>query len=427
LTTPRPASLRLYAAFAGAASPLAPAWLRARVRRGKEDPDRWTERLGRASRPRPEGPLAWLHGVSLGEGLSLLPLAERLRAEGPGAAVLVTSGTLASAQLLGRRLPAGAIHQFAPLDTPGATRRFLDHWRPDLGVFVESDLWPNLILGARARGVRLALVSGKLSDASLAGWRRAPAAARAVLGAFDLLLARDAGSAGRFAALGRRADGLADFKYGAPPLPVDPAALAGARAAIGGRPVLLAASTHPGEDEIILDAFAAVAGSAGPLLIIVPRHPARGEAVERLARARGFATTRRAAGGCLAPAPPGAPAVHVADTVGEMGLWYRLVHLALVGGALAAGGVGGHNPLEPARLGVAFITGPWTPAFPVYDALEAAGATARVAPADLAGWFARAIEGPAALAPMAARARAFVAEGDAAAGDATSRVIAMLR
>ncbi len=248
MTARPPASLGLYGLVTAAASVAAPAWLRGRVRRGKEDPARWGERLGRTPLARPPGRLAWLHGVSVGESLSLLPLAARLRARAPDVTVLVTSGTRASADLLSARLGEGTLHQYAPLDTPGAVRRFLGHWRPDLGVLVESELWPNLILQARAAGVRLALVSARLSDRSLDGWRRAPAAARTLLSAFDLLLARDEAAATRFGSLGARVDGLADLKFGAAPLPADPDVLAGARAALARRPVLLGASTHPGED-----------------------------------------------------------------------------------------------------------------------------------------------------------------------------------
>lgn len=418
---PPPASLRLYGLAAGAASLAAPVWLRVRARRGKEDPARWPEKLGRTTVARPGGRLAWLHGVSVGESLSLLPLVDRLRIERPDVAVLVTSASRASADLLAARLPPGAHHQYAPLDTPRAVRRFLDHWRPDLGVLVESELWPNLILGARSRGVRLALVSARLSARSLAGWRRAPGAARAVLGAFDLLLARDAAAAERLAALGARVDGLADLKFGAPPLPVDEAELARARSVLGDRPVLLAASTHPGEEELVLRAFHAAVGETAPLLILAPRHPARGEAVERLAREAGVAVGRRTLGDALGRAP-----VYVADTVGELGLWYRLAALAVVGGSLTAESVGGHNPLEPARLGCPFIAGPQVSAWPVYEALEAARATRCAPQNELAGWFSRALARDCTLAAMAARASAFAAAGDAAAGEAAERVLGLL-
>ncbi len=419
----RPLSLSLYALAARALSPLAPGLLRARARGGREDPARLGERFGAASLPRPPGRLAWLHGVSVGESLSLLPLIERLRAERPDAPVLATSGTPASAQALARRLPAGAVHQYAPLDTPGAVSRFLDHWRPDLGVFVESELWPNLIAGAKRRGTRLALVSGRLSPASARRWARAPRAARAVLGAFDLLLARDEAAAEAFRALGVRVDGLADLKFAAAPLPADGAELARLRAAIGARPVILGASTHGGEEAAILARFACVAkdGNPGPLLILAPRHERRGREVEGLALTAGFTAARRSAG-----AGPAEVEVYVADTVGDLGLWYRLAALAVQGGSLVAG-VGGHNPLEPARLGCPFVAGSHTEDWPVYDALEAQGGTVRVADAEgFDRYFRHAVESPAALAAMAARARGLVAVKDAEAREITARVLGLL-
>ena len=203
----RPATLELYRLAMGAIAPLAPAVLGGRGRRGKEDAGRLGERLGRASAARPAGRLVWLHAVSVGESVSLLPLIERIRAERPGLAILVTTGTRTAAELLGQRLPAGAIHQYAPIDTPGAVGRFLDHWRPDAGLFVESELWPNLILAARERGVRLGLISARMTQASADGWRRAPAAARAVLGAFELVLPQDPDTETRLAGLGAHVGG----------------------------------------------------------------------------------------------------------------------------------------------------------------------------------------------------------------------------
>ena len=421
MTQSVPVSLRLYKAAAAALSPFAPAWLRRRVRLGKEDPRRWPERLGESSLVRPSGRLAWLHGVSVGESLSLLPLVARLREARPDITLLVTSGTRAAAELLEARLCGGALHQYAPLDTPGAVDRFLDTWRPELGVFAESELWPNLILGAKARGARLALISARLSESSADAWRRAPMAVRALLGAFDLILARDEAAARRFSSLGGRVAGLTDLKFGSPVLPVDPAALAAAISAVDGRSVLLAASTHPGEDTLILDAFREVYRNDNALLIIAPRHPARGEAIETLARDHGLSVSRRSAGADL-----GDTAVYVADTVGELGLWYRLASLAVVGGSLLPGVAGGHNPLEPARLGCPFISGPHVGDWPVYDALEDAAAT-RLAPADhLTGWFSRAIAAPSTLAKMADRARAFAAAGDLAAGQTADHILELL-
>jgi len=416
--------LSIYALAARALSPLAPALLRARAQAGKEDASRLGERLGRASLARPEGRLAWLHGASVGESLSLLALADRLRAERPAVTVLVTSGTRAAAELLAERLPAGALHQYAPVDTPGAVARFLGHWRADLVVIAESELWPNLILGAKARGARLALVSARLSPASLRRWRRAPRAAGALFGAFDLVLARDRDAADGLRALGARVDGVADMKLAAQPLPVDEGELARLRAAIGGRPVILAASTHDGEETLILERFAQITKDERfkPLLIVAPRHVDRGVEIERLATGLGFAAPRRSAGADWL----GAAEVYVADTVGELGLWYRLAGLAVLGGSLVPG-VGGHNPLEPARLGCAFVVGPHTENWPLYGALEAEGASARVAaPGELDRYFRDLLEAPAALAAMAGKARAHVAALDAEARETTARVLALI-
>src|ERR1700722_9089630 len=212
-----PVSLRLYALATGLAEPLAPMLLSNRVRRGKEDAARLGERLGRAGRPRPQGPLVWLHAASVGESVSLLPLIERIRTERPDLAMLVTSGTRTSAELLARRLPEGVIHQYAPVDAPGAVARFLGHWRPGLGLFVESELWPNLILGARHRGVRLALVSARMTEASSKGWARRPNAARAMLSGFEAILAQDDASAARLEGLGGHVAGRLNLKrLGAP-------------------------------------------------------------------------------------------------------------------------------------------------------------------------------------------------------------------
>ncbi|MEO8812031.1 MAG: glycosyltransferase N-terminal domain-containing protein [Caulobacteraceae bacterium] len=421
MTDRLPLTLRLYRATAAALAPLAPGVLAARARRGREDAGRLGERLGRSERGRPGGRLAWLHGVSVGESLSLLPLIERVRAERPDAGVLVTSGTRASAEILADRIPEGVIHQYAPVDTPAAVAGFLDHWRPDLGVLAESELWPGLILAAEARGVRLALVSARLSPRSAQGWSRAPAAARRLLGAFDLILARDEDAAAVLRRLGASVSGLADLKFGAAPPPVDAAELARARDALAGRPLLLAASTHSGEDAIVLDAFARARGAGSPLLAIAPRHPRRGGEIETLALARGFATGRRGRSTAVAGLD-----VHVADTLGELGLWYRLAAGAFVGGSLSPG-VGGHNPLEAARLGCPVAVGPHTGNWPVFEVLERFAAVTRVASVEtLATWFRAALGGTDDLRAAVARARAWVEARDDEAREASGRIVALL-
>lgn len=343
--------LALYAAATGLLEPLAPALLRSRAKAGKEDPARLNERLGRPTATRPQGPLIWLHGVSVGESLSLLPLIDALKARGPGVTLLVTSGTVTSAVLLAQRLPKGVIHQFAPVDSPGVAARFLDHWRPSAALFVESELWPNLILAAKARGARLALLSARMTDDSARGWRRAPASAAAVLAAFDVILPQDAATADRLSRLGARIGPPLNLKLAGPAPPVNEGLVATLRPAIGGRKVVLAASTHPGEEPLIAQAVRAAA--PGALLIVAPRHPDRGPQVAADLKGLGFHVARRAAKEPLAAKTT----AYVADTLGELGSLFAVADVVVMGGGFVEG-VGGHNPLEPARLGRAIITGP---------------------------------------------------------------------
>ncbi|MEI9993124.1 MAG: 3-deoxy-D-manno-octulosonic acid transferase [Rhizomicrobium sp.] len=347
-----PSGILAYRAATRLLAPLAPLLLRRRRRQGKEHRDRAAERLGHAGAPRPAGKLVWVHGASNGECLAALPLIEALAAKGVG--VLMTSGTVTSAELMAERLPPGAVHQFVPIDTPRATARFLDHWKPDAGLFVDSDLWPNLILGARARGVKLALVNARMSQRSSEGWRWARRTIETLLSAFDVILAQDDEIAGRFRELAAPdVRVVGSLKEDAPPLPHDAAKLGALKTAIGARPVLLAAQTHPGEDETILPVHDALRRTHPDLLtIIVPRHPARGANIAMLCDTRKAAL--RSAGGAI----EADTAVYIADTLGELGLFYRLVPFCFVGGTLVP--AGGHNPLEPARLGCAVLAGPHT-------------------------------------------------------------------
>lgn len=398
------AALSLYRGLTALAEPLAAPILRGRAGRGKEDADRLPERLGHAGLARPAGPLVWLHAASVGESLSILPLVERLRTERPDIAVLVTSGTVTSAELLARRLPPGAIHQFAPVDGPGVARRFLGHWRPDLAVFVESELWPNLLLGARKRGARIALLSARITEDSARGWARAPKAAKALLGCFDLILAQDSASAARLEALGARTEGVANLKLVSAALTVDAKAKAALKKAIGKRPVVFAASTHPGEEELIASAL-----PAGALLVVAPRHPERGEAVAASLETLGLATARRAANQPLTAATQ----AYVADTLGEMGLLFSVADIAVMGGGFSPG-VGGHNPLEPARLGVAVVSGPETFNFAeVYAAMADCGAAMIVEAWDLKPALADLLAKPAQRTAMKAAASSFASQGGA--------------
>lgn len=404
----RPISLSLYAAASAIADLAAPMLLRRRADRGKEEPSRLGERRGYASRQRPHGALAWVHAVSVGEAISTLPLIARLCAARPDLAILLTTGTRASAELLATRLPEGVIHQFAPVDTPQATARFLKHWRPDMAVFVESELWPNLILGARDAGARLALMSARITERSAASWRRAPRAAAAILRSFDLILAQDEDAARRLTELGARVDGRLNLKDFADPLPVDMTALPALKAGIGARPVILAASTHDGEEAIIAKAVAALTEPA-PLLVIAPRHPARAEAI--MASLAPQPLARRS----LEDPVGDETRIYLADTLGEMGLFYRLADICVLGGSLVPG-IGGHNPLEAARLGRAIVAGPHVAnASATYEAMASAGSLLTISgPDDLAVTLDHLLSNPRAREALGVRAQAFA---EAHAGD----------
>jgi 3-deoxy-D-manno-octulosonic-acid transferase len=385
-----PLTLRAYRAAASALETIAPFALRRRALRGKEDPARMAERLGRTQLSRPAGQLVWIHGASVGECMAVLPLiGELLKTE--DRSVLMTSGTVTSAQLMAERLQPRAFHQFMPIDTPSSVARFLDHWHPDIGLFVDSEIWPNILACAKRRGIPLALINGRMSARSYAGWRYAPRTAASILSLYDFCLAQDDATASRLRALGAKNVVVAgSLKADAPPLPADADTLASLRLSIAGRPVLLASSTHPGEDEIILPAHDALRREFPDLLtIIAPRHPERGPEIIALCGTR--VATRRAEG----RAPDRDVAVYVADTIGELGLFYRLAPFALIGGSLIPHG--GQNPLEPAHLGCAVLAGPHTANFAqAYDAILSAQGAGRVATcAEIAALASRLIETPA--------------------------------
>ncbi len=392
-------------AAATLAAPALPLWLARRAVRGKEFPARLRERRGIAGLPRPAGSLFWLHAASVGETQSVLPLIARLRESRPDLAVLLTTATVTSARLIGERLGERAadaercgllpghpwlIHQFAPLDVPAWISRFLDHWRPNAAGFVESELWPNALAALSRRGVPVALVNARLSARSFARWRLAPGLARRLLRSFALVLPQSAGDAERLARLGATVSPPGNLKLAAPPLPADETERARLAALFGGDPVWVAASTHAGEEAQVLAAHRRARAAVPSLrLILAPRHPERGAEVAETAAAAGFAAGRRSAG-----RDPDGP-VWIADTLGELGLWYRLGLGAYVGGSLMPRG--GQNPLEPARLGLPVAFGPDMGNFAEIAAmLRAAGAASEVADAaELAAWAVRLVREPA--------------------------------
>jgi 3-deoxy-D-manno-octulosonic-acid transferase len=398
----------LYRVVTTLAGPLIVAYLGKRERRGREDPTRRGERRGEGTLARPPGPLVWIHAASVGESLSVLPLVDRLLARDPAMHVLVTTGTVTSAKLMAERLPHRALHQYVPVDRIAWVRRFLDRWRPDAAIWVESEFWPNLVLETHRRGVPMALVNARISSASAQSWRRVRGAFRRLLGCFSLCLAQSEQVAAVLRELGGQQVTVAgNLKLAAAPLPVDPGRLAAVRAAAGNRPVWLAASTHPGEERMVGEVDLAVRPARPDLLtVIAPRHPSRGPEVAAILRGMGFDLARRGADEPITPQTQ----VYLADTIGEMGLFYRLAQVAFVGGSWTDRG--GQNPYEPAQLGCPVLFGPDMSNFrEISQLLLTAGAAMTVAgPAEAAAALRRLLEDEGARSAMAEAGRRVAAD-----------------
>lgn len=399
-----PAALRAYRLLSAMVTPLAPLFLTRRLRRGKEHGARLGERRGESGIRRPPGALVWVHGASVGEIVSVLPLIERLRARGFG--VLVTSGTVTSGDLAEQRLPADVIHQFVPLDTPRFVRRFMEHWRPGLALFVEQDLWPNLMIETARRRVPLVLVNGRLSEASFQRWQRLPNTIANLLGRLDLCLARTPADGARFSELGApRVVTSGNLKLDVPAPPADARALEALRKAIAGRPVIAAASTHAGEEAAIIEAHSRLRKNfPGLLTLIAPRHPERGVGIAQIAGAAELKTAVRSYG----ELPDAGTEIYVADTMGELGIIYRLAPIVFIGGSLIPHG--GQNPIEAAKLGAAILHGPHVGNFTeIYAALDNAHGAELVADAGrLTAAIGKLLNYPQARAHIAENARATV-------------------
>lgn len=385
---------RIWSSVATVGEPAFRVLLALRVRRGKERQARLSERWGLENGSGDRGDVIWLHAASVGETVSLLPVIRSLGEQAQGATLLVTTGTLTSADLLAQRMAEQettdrVLHRFVPLDVPRWIGRFLDQWHPRCAVFVESELWPNTLAALRKRSIPTMLLNARMSDRSFKAWSRVPGLAREVLSSFSVIYARNQQDAERFRALASpRVVVAGDLKFAADPLPADPEEVERLELAFGDRPAWLAASTHPGEEAIILQAHGQLLDRFPNLLtIVVPRHPARGPAIRDSASR--FAVRLRS----LGEDPAFEGSVWIADTLGELGLFYRLCSIVFVGRSLIPPG-GGQNPLEPARLACALAAGPFTGNFDeAVDALTAAGALARVEDADsLASWVGRMLD-----------------------------------
>lgn len=375
------ALFRIYRIATTVLAPLAWQKVSRRLKAADVPPERMHERLGHATLPRPPGQLIWFHAASVGECLSVLSVIHRLGDRLPDVQFLITSGTPTSAELVAQRMPPRTRHQYAPLDANGPVSRFYTHWRPDVGIFVESELWPLMLVKGRSIGVTLALLNARLSQKSVDGWKRFPETARFILDQFTLLVSQNRATADDLVAMGAdpkrvHVGGNLKASSAAPPVKIE--VLGEMRTSLKDRPVWVASSTHPGEEEVVLDAHKRLLARHPNLcLILVPRHPERGDDVERYLRSSGLRFARRSAGGVLDDDTH----VYLADTLGETGTWYALSPMAFLGATLVD--KGGHNPFEPAMARVAVAAGPYTDnAVDAYRGLSKAGGLVHVSDAE---------------------------------------------
>ncbi|MTI18636.1 3-deoxy-D-manno-octulosonic acid transferase [Rhodobacteraceae bacterium RKSG542] len=343
--------LALYRGLGEVSNPLLNAIHSRRVQRGKEDPSRKNERFGRADIARPDGALIWIHAASVGETMTVLPLAQNVL--GQGYKVLLTTGTLTSADTVARAGIEGLIHQFVPYDTAPCVRRFLDHWKPDLAITVESEIWPVIFSELKNREIPLAIINGRISKKTFKGWKRLPPFTKAVLGGVRVVLAQSARDGARFKSLGvPHVRSVGNIKFDGASLDVNEKMLGEFQSGIGERPVWLAASTHPGEEELVMQAHLALKQKYPDLLtIIVPRHPARGALLRSEIEDKGVTVAQRSKGEAISDDI----GVYLADTLGELGVFFKLCSIVFMGGSLVP--VGGHNILEPAQFDCAILSG----------------------------------------------------------------------
>ncbi|WP_419906338.1 lipid IV(A) 3-deoxy-D-manno-octulosonic acid transferase [Hoeflea sp.] len=343
-------TLTAYRWLGAAIYPFLGSYLAFRATKGKEEHGRRRERYGYASSDRPEGPVIWVHAASVGETIAVMPLIEEVLKR--GISVVLTTGTVTSATLAAERLGDRVIHQYVPLDLKPAVSRFLDHWRPDLALIAESEIWPMTILELGARRMPQVLVNGRLSDRSFSSWRRRPHLAEALFENLSLVVAQSEEDAERFRTLGARPVAVSgNLKVDTEPPPCDDIELRRLQNRIGDRAVFAAVSTHLGEEEIAADVHQALKPRHRALTVIVPRHPERADEIEDMLVGRGLVVARRSRGQAITSETQ----VYLGDTIGEMGLYLSLASVAFVGGSVTV--AGGHNPLEPAMLDCAILSG----------------------------------------------------------------------
>ena len=351
--------------------------LRSRLLMGKEDPERLEERLGISLAERPTGNLIWFHAASVGESLSLVELIKRISSSQPDYNFLITTGTITSAKLILSRLPSNAVHQYIPVDTPKAVEKFLDRWRPSLAIWTESEFWPNLISFTAARDIPMILINARISEKSYRRWRFFKKSLKNLIEKFNYSLIQDEKTVKYFSKIGISSNNFeltGTLKEGSAALPHSEIEQVEISKQILNRPVWLAASTHEGEEKLIAAAHRhASKASQGLLLIIVPRHPERGLEIASILTKENFKICLRSRKDKISSDTQ----IYIADTLGELGLWYRVAPVSFVGGSLVP--IGGHNPFEPAALGSAILYGPYVENFKdIYNRLNVAGAAVKI-------------------------------------------------
>jgi len=355
-------------------SPFIDLYFGIRRKKGKEDAKRFPERLGKPSLPRPTKPVIWVHCASVGEVFSVIPLVKKIKDNYENIAVLITTGTVSSANLLKNKLPAGCFHQYAPIDKLIAVQRFLAYWKPSLALWVESEIWPNMLAETKKTGCKIIQVNARISENSYKKWLSLKKVINKLLANFSLSLVQSATDEKRFIALGaENVKMLGNLKFDSPLLPASPKKTGELVQVIKDRPVFLCASTHRGEEEFIVETHRILKQSFPNLLtIIAPRHPDRaGEIIEEFSSKLNFA--RRS----LQENIEDKTDIYLADTMGELGIFYRIASIVFMGGSLIPHG--GQNPIEPARLECVVIVGKHTHNFKqIYGEMEEGGLLNRI-------------------------------------------------
>lgn len=349
--------LTLYEILLRAGKPALNALLEKRLKDGKEDGGRLHERRGIALRPRPDGRLIWIHAASVGEAQSTLILIDALGKSYDGINIMVTTGTVSSAALMAKRLPSFAFHQYVPMDHPDWVSAFLNHWKPDLALWMESELWPNILKGLKSRNIPAALINARLSDKSFARWKMAKQTISEILSSFNVIMTQTKTDEDRYRELGAgTVVTTSNLKYSSDPLPFYPAALDDLKSSLADRPVWVYASSHDGEETLTCRIHQRLQKKLPNLLsIIVPRHIERRGDIAKICADAGLEYTLR---GDAHLTPSAQDKIYIADTLGELGLFYSLAPIALIGRSFSNDGGGGHNPVEAAQLNCAVLTGP---------------------------------------------------------------------